>query len=64
MRPERTCRSPLRRSAESLRTVSAIGLLAMSVSIGRLYCPRRRAGGKAPLRERRREGIIAAVAGT
>ena len=47
MRPARTCRSPLRRSAESRRIVSEIGLWAMSVSIGRLYCARR-GGRQAP----------------
>ncbi len=63
MRPERTCRSPLRRSAESRLTVSAIGLVAMSVSMGRVYCPRRGAWRQdAPLREDG-EGIIPAAAG-
>ena len=46
MRPERTCRSPLLRSADELRSVSAIGLLARSVSIGRVYCARCGGPGK------------------
>jgi hypothetical protein len=44
--------------------VSAIGLLAMSVSIRRLYCPRRCSHGKATLPGKAGEGIIAAGAGT
>jgi len=44
--------------------VSEIGLRAMSVSIRRLYCPRWRLHGKAPLPGEAEEGIIAAATGT